>query len=97
MVDNLHFDITEHAIINIIIYLYKIAILHHGIQLFHIIVYCTPVYCTLVYCMIVTSHIYLAQAALQLQYHYASMQMNAMLIDSMFRNELVLKTFDNYQ
>ena len=42
----------------IIIYLYKIAILHHGRQSFHIIVYCTPVYCTLVYCMVVTSRIY---------------------------------------
>ena len=79
------------------IYLYKVAILHHGMQSFHIIIYCTPVYCTLIYCMIVTSHIYPAQAVLQLQYHYASMQMNAMLIDLMIRNELVLKTFDNYQ
>ena len=42
----------------IIIYLYKIAILHHGMQSFRIIVYCTPVYCTLVYWMIVTSCIY---------------------------------------
>ena len=38
--------------INIIIYLYKIAILHHGMQSFHIIIDCTPVYCTLVYCTI---------------------------------------------
>ena len=30
------------------LYLYKIIILHHGMQSFHIIVYCTPVYCTLV-------------------------------------------------
>ena len=36
----------------IIIYLYKIAMLHHKIQSFHIIIYCTPVYCTLVYCTI---------------------------------------------
>ena len=43
---------------DIIIYLYKIAIPHHGMQSFHIIVYCTPVYCTPVYCMIVTSRIY---------------------------------------
>ena len=34
----------------IIIYLYEIVIMHHGMQSFHIIVYCTPVYCTLVYC-----------------------------------------------
>ena len=39
----------------IIICLYKIAILHHGIQSFHIIIYCTPVYCTLVYCTIADS------------------------------------------
>ena len=32
----------------IIIYLYEIAIVHYGMQSFHIIVYCTPVYCTLV-------------------------------------------------
>ena len=57
--------LTEHifvfvwlGIITIIIYLYKIAILDHGMQSFHIIVYCTPVYCTLVYCMVVTSRIY---------------------------------------
>ena len=31
----------------IIICLYKIAILHHGMQSFHIIVYCTLVYCTI--------------------------------------------------
>ena len=32
----------------IIIYLHKIAILHHhGMQTFHIIVYCRPVYCTI--------------------------------------------------
>ena len=31
---------------------YKIVILHHGMQLFHIIVYCTSVYCTFVYCTI---------------------------------------------
>ena len=36
----------------IIIYLYKIDILYHGMKSFHIIVYCTPVYCTLVYCTI---------------------------------------------
>ena len=40
------------AINYIIIYHYKIAILHHGMQSFNIIVYCTPVYCTLVYCTI---------------------------------------------
>ena len=33
----------------IIIYLYKIAILHHGMQSFHIIIYCPPVYCTLLF------------------------------------------------
>ena len=39
---------------DIIIYLYEIAIhvLPHGIQSFHIIVYCMLVYCTLVYCTI---------------------------------------------
>ena len=42
------------CIIVIIIYMYlnKIAILHHWMQSFHIIVYYTPVYCTLVYCTI---------------------------------------------
>ena len=34
------------------VYLYKVAIFHHGMQSFHIIVYCTPVYCTLFYCTI---------------------------------------------
>ena len=43
---------SSRSIIYIIIYLYKIAILHHGMQSFQIIVYCTPVYCTLVYCTI---------------------------------------------
>ena len=38
------------SIIFTIICLDKITILHHGMQSFHIIVYCTPVYCTLVYC-----------------------------------------------
>ena len=33
--------------------LYKIAILHHGMQSFHMVVYCTPVYCTPVYCTLV--------------------------------------------
>ena len=42
---------TDH-IHAIIIYRYKIAILHHGMQSFHILGYCTPVYCTLVYCTI---------------------------------------------
>ena len=28
------------------------TLLHHGMQSFHIIVYCTPDYCTLVYCTI---------------------------------------------
>ena len=36
----------------IIMYLYNIAILYHGMQSFDILVYCTPVYCTLVYCTI---------------------------------------------
>ena len=81
----------------IIIYLYKFAIIHHGMQSFRIIVNCTPAYWMLVYCTIVTPRIYPTYGALQLQYHYASMQMNAMAIDSMLRNELVLKTFDNYQ
>ena len=40
------------GILQIIIYLYKIAILHHGMQSFHIIVYCTSIYWTLVYCTI---------------------------------------------
>ena len=46
------FLLPNHELAPIIIYLYKIAILHHGMQSFHIIVYCTPVYCTLVYCTI---------------------------------------------
>ena len=40
------------TIIYIVVYLYEIAILHHGMQSFHIIVYCTPAYCALVYCTI---------------------------------------------
>ena len=36
--------------VSIIMYLYKICILHHGMQRFHIFVYCMPVYCTPVYC-----------------------------------------------
>ena len=79
----------------IIIYLYKIAILQHGMQSFRIIVYCTPVYCTLVYCMVVTSRIYPAKAAsISLREHANERYVDP---DSMVRNELVLKTFDNYQ
>ena len=48
--------------------------LHQGKQSFHIM-YCMPVYCTLVYCMIADR-----VTALQLQNHYASMQMTAMPI-----------------
>ena len=47
----------------IIIYLYQIAILHHGMQSFHIIAYCTPVYCTFIATLLI------AVTALQLQYH----------------------------
>ena len=57
-------------------------------QSFRIIVYCTPfVYCTIadVTHIFMTSPI--SSMSLDIQYHYASMQMNAMPIDSMSRNE----------
>ena len=63
----------------IIIYLYKIAILHHGMQSFHIISYVTPVYCTLVYCTIADR---------------SNRFVTSISLREICRNELVLKTFD---
>ena len=54
----LHSPIVRVLYYYIHMYLYKMVILHHGMQSFHVIVYCMPVYCTLVYCMVVTSRIY---------------------------------------
>ena len=67
------------TILVIIIYLYQIAILNHGMQSFHIIVYSTPVYCMLVYCTIADR-----------SDRFATL----ISLREMFRNELVLKLGD---
>ena len=76
----------QSSITTIIIYLYKIAM-----QSFHIIVYCTPVYCTLVTHI---SSIGSIATSISLREHAIECYVDP---DSMFRNELVLKTFDNDQ
>ena len=85
-----------HNVYVIIIYLYKIAILHHGMQSFHINRLLHA--CRLLHdCW---RHTQICDVTLQLQYHYASMQMNAMPIDSMFRNEkqnlMIFIEIDNF-
>ena len=73
--------------IHIIIYLYKIAILHHGMQSFcinHLLHACSLLHDCWRHALICdVKHI----SSLSLQYHYASMQMNATPIDLMLGNE----------
>ena len=57
------------------------------------------VYCTLVYCMVVTSRIYVysigrSATSISLREHATERYVDP---DSMFMNEFVHKTFDNYQ
>ena len=90
---------TLRACINdIIIYLYKIAILHYGMQSFHIIVYLHAclLHARLLHGCDVThiSSIGHFATSISLREHANEPFVDP---DSMLRNELVLKTSDNYQ